>query len=417
VKKEKAAAVNGGARGKAGEITFAFGGESRKCTSGFCYIMKKFTAVCLFVFLVYPLPAKKAAGGGGDGPEAGMAPEDFNGELLWDSLSQAGVLLIKGGGGEKQNAGGEEYRKLSFYAGKKGETGPVLLDDETVLRLALPYVENGRLVFPPGFVSVLKGYIKNEGAAAGTSVNRDRQEEEYQFKIAAVIVDPGHGGKDPGAVGEHTINGKKIKLQEKDITLKVSGLLYEQLVKGFPDKKIMITREGDTYPTLEERVNKANSLDLKDNEAIIYVSVHANYNFNRKARGYEVWYLDPEHKRQVLDKKSLNSPAEIFGILNEMMEEEFNRESILIADSISKRFLDVFGERLPSRGLKAEEWFVVRKARMPSVLVELGFVSNEEDAKMFLDDKELQKFSDALYLGIADFIESFENSGGFIARQ
>jgi len=370
--------------------------------------MKKFIrpqAFILIFLLCFPLFAKERTAEEQD-LEVNTVLEDLGGELLWDSFFQSGVILI----GDKQ-AG----QKLSFYVGGKGETGPVLLDDRTVLQIALPYLENGKLFFPREFVSALKENIIPVSTMPVLTVHKNKQNEGHQFNIAAIVVDPGHGGKDPGAIGQHIIDGKKVTIQEKDVTLKVSKLLYQLLKKGFPDKKVLITRTGDTYPTLEERVNKANSVNLKNNEAIIYISIHANYNFNKHARGFEVWYLDPEHKRQVLDSKSVDSPEEIFGILNEMMEEEFNRESILIAGSIAKRFSEAFGKSLPSRGLKAEEWFVVRKARMPSVLVELGFVSNEQDAKMFLDDKQLQKFADALYLGIADFIESFENSSGFIA--
>jgi N-acetylmuramoyl-L-alanine amidase len=100
-----------------------------------------------------------------------------------------------------------------------------------------------------------------------------------------------------------------------------------------------------------------------------------------------------------------------------MLEEELTTESILMARSILKRIEAVAGKQIPSRGIKAEEWFVVRNARMPSVLVELGFVTNETDALLMGDDAYLKKVSDALYKGISDFIAFFERSGGFTALQ
>jgi len=75
------------------------------------------------------------------------------------------------------------------------------------------------------------------------------------------------------------------------------------------------------------------------------------------------------------------------------------------------------GRSMPSRGLKAEEWFVVRRSNMPAVLVELGFVSNKDDALLMTTDRDLRKMVEAVYKGIADFITVFERSGGFIASR
>jgi len=96
-------------------------------------------------------------------------------------------------------------------------------------------------------------------------------------------------------------------------------------------------------------------------------------------------------------------------ILNAMLEEEFTTESILMARSIMNRFDPNIGKLSPPRGIKAEEWFVVRNARMPSVLVELGFVTNPRDAELLLDPEYLRKLSEALYKGTVDFIGTLYN--------
>jgi N-acetylmuramoyl-L-alanine amidase len=162
-------------------------------------------------------------------------------------------------------------------------------------------------------------------------------------------------------------------------------------------------------------VEVANSVPLKDNEAILFISIHANASFNKKARGYEVWYLSPEYRRTVIDEDRYSDSTEVLPILNAMMEEEFTTESIMIARSIMARLERAIGPYAPSRGIKAEEWFVVRNARMPSVLVELGFVTNPEDALLLADPSHLRKLSDALYSGTVDFVTAFERSGGFTA--
>jgi len=276
------------------------------------------------------------------------------------------------------------------------------------LTLPLPYLDKGILRFPELFVNQL---MRSFGLSTGAADNSDN------FRIAAIIIDPGHGGKDPGASATHTINGRTINSVEKDITLKVSLMLYASLAAAFPDKKIIITRERDTSLTLDERVDMANAITLNKNEAAIFISVHANSSFNKTARGFEVWYLSPSYRREVIDRTRYPDSEEILPILNSMLEEELTTESILLADAILKRMQEAIGKQIPSRGLKAEEWFVVRNARMPSVLVEMGFVSNETEALLMESEAHLKNLSDALYKGICDFVTFFERSGGLTILQ
>ncbi|MDR0525665.1 MAG: N-acetylmuramoyl-L-alanine amidase [Spirochaetaceae bacterium] len=314
--------------------------------------------------------------------------QDGGVEFHWDPIFQTGMFSVS-----------EHY--VSFQVGTPGETGLAVLDGQEILSPPAPYLEKGQLHFPKEFVSALRMGLEKA------------VHPESLFRIAAVIVDPGHGGKDTGAIGNHTINGKSIKLLEKDITLKVSKDLFARLKQGFPDKQILLTRTEDTYPTLDERVNLANAVRLKENEAIIYISIHANATFRKDVRGYEVWYLKPDYQRTVLDPDKYEGPKEVASIVDLMLQEEFLSESIRMAGAILKQFEAVFGKTLPSRGLKAEEWFVVRNAKMPAILVELGFVTNEADALLFSDDASLKKFGEALYKGISDFIAEFEGSEGY----
>jgi N-acetylmuramoyl-L-alanine amidase len=194
----------------------------------------------------------------------------------------------------------------------------------------------------------------------------------------------------------------------------VSWLLHDRLRSAYPDKRVLLTRERDELPSLDDRVNLANGIPLEDNEAIIYISIHANASIgNKAARGYEIWYLPHGFQRDLLDTSRYSHSQEVMHILNDMMAEEFTTESILLAQSILKQFDEVLGDTMPSRGLKENAWFVVRNARMPSVLVELGFVSNETDALLMDSEAHLKKFSEALYKGIAEFVALFERSGGF----
>jgi N-acetylmuramoyl-L-alanine amidase len=311
--------------------------------------------------------------------------------LVWDPFFSSGAL----------EAGDH---RIKFYTGPAGEEGPVLLDGREVITLALPYIDGNSLRFPETFV-----------VSAKRAFSSAEETDKTRFRIAAIIVDPGHGGRDSGAVGTHTINGKTLKSVEKDITLAVSRDLSGRLKAAYPGKRILLTRTGDTYPTLEERVNIANTVALKDNEAIIYVSIHANASLNKTARGYEVWHLPPETKRELIDREKYADSKEVIHILNAMLEDEFTSESTRIGRFILNRFQESLGGSIPSRGLKAENWYVVRNARMPAVLVELGFVSSPEDARLMADESYLKRYSEALYKGIADFVAEFEQSGGYIA--
>ena len=178
-----------------------------------------------------------------------------------------------------------------------------------------------------------------------------------------------------------------------------------------------MTRERDITMSLEERTMIANSVPIRRNEAIIYISIHANSAHNRNARGFEVWYLSPEHRRTLLDESHFPDSPELRTIMNLLTEEAFLTESIKIAQSILDSMAAAMGSTMPNRGLKAEEWFVVRRSNMPAVLVELGFVSNREDALLMTNNTYLRRMMEAVYKGIVDFVSAFEASGGFIAVQ
>lgn len=311
-------------------------------------------------------------------------------EFQWEPFLQTGVVYDRG-------------HFVSFYTGKKGETGVLLVDGYHIIEAPLPYIEKSVVKFPEAFV-----------ASVEKAINEEVKNDVGLFRIAAIIIDPGHGGKDTGAIGTPIINGKKVTIQEKDVALKVSKDLYAQLVKAFPNKQVLMTRNDDSTVSLEKRVSFANAVNLAQNEAIIFVAVHCNAApYKTNARGYEVWYLPPDVRRSLINKSTFDGPVEVVPILNSMKEEEFTIESRLLASSILKRFDEVIGKSSPSRGIKEEEWYVVKKANMPSVLVELGFITNASDAKLLTDSVYVKNFSNALFKGISDFISNYEQPGGF----
>jgi len=306
-------------------------------------------------------------------------------QFRWDPLFRSGVFYL-----------GENYGSF-FTASEAGQTGFLLFNNQEVFNVPLPYSNNGQLVFPEAFVSALKN-----------AFTRLYEKDASRFRIAAIIIDPGHGGRDSGAVGSITVNGKTTQIYEKDIVLKTALELRELLTQTYPDKRILMTRETDIYRTLDQRSDMANAVTVKENEAVIFISIHANKAANPNARGYEVWHITSGYRRNLINPSQHNFSADISSILNAMLEEEYTTESILLADSILRGLGQTFGNSLPSRGRKANDWFVVRNSRMPAVLVELGFLSNPQDMALMTSNEGLRKFTNSLYNGITNFIGIFE---------
>jgi N-acetylmuramoyl-L-alanine amidase len=308
-----------------------------------------------------------------------------NVQFRWDPLFRDGIFSM-----------GNHFGSFSIAA-QEGETGFLVVNNRELFNVPLPYNNNGRLVFPETFVSTLKD-----------TFTKLYENDALRFRVSTIIIDPGHGGRDPGAVRNMNINGKSVQIQEKDIVLNVSLQLRDLLSKTYPDKRILMTRDTDIFRTLDQRSDMANAVTVSDNEAVIFISVHANASVNANARGYEVWHITSGRRpRNLINASQHNYSADITAILNAMLEEEFTTESILLADSILAAFAETFGIAL-SRGKKANDWFVVRNSHMPAILVELGFVSNQQDAALMTSEDGLQKLTRSLYNGITNFIGIFE---------
>jgi N-acetylmuramoyl-L-alanine amidase len=232
------------------------------------------------------------------------------------------------------------------------------------------------------------------------------------LRIAAILIDPGHGGEDPGAIGTYKDGKKTVTIREKDVVLKIGLMLSAMLRKALPNKQILVTRSDDTYVTLEKRADMANSLLGKTKDTILYISLHANSTLYKasNAKGYEVWYLPPEYKRTLIEGKD-PATSELVPILNSMLEEEISVESIVLAKEILSGLDASVGDLTEDRGLRQEPWYVVRNAKMPAVLVEVGFMSSEEEAARLATDTYLKGIADGLYNGICSFITRFERYG------
>ncbi|HUX11559.1 MAG TPA: N-acetylmuramoyl-L-alanine amidase [Spirochaetia bacterium] len=303
------------------------------------------------------------------------------GSLEWDPFLASGVISLRGTAIEFRP--GVPWALVNYR--EKIDIGSVSTDPK------------GDILFTDGGAHAIETALTSVVAA-------DRP------RIAAIIIDPGHGGIDPGTL-EDPFSGKKSNLMEKNIVLRIGLDLERALKANYPDKQIIMTRQTDAFVSLEKRTEIANSVRLAPNEAKVFISIHANASFDHEANGYEVWYLPPAFERDVIDPKSLvKSRKEIYPILNAMREEEYTIQSSLLGRDILAGIHAAVGDKETDRGLKAQDWYVVRNSRMPAVLVEVGFVTNKDEAKLLHDDSYLEKLARGLYLGIVDFVDHFDSS-------
>ena len=297
--------------------------------------------------------------------------------LSYDELSGTGFL-----------------EKNGFYVSFAVDQPYIALDWKIFKLVNPPYAKESVTMVPADFMR-----------ASTLHLDGTNPTTKERYKVAAILVDPGHGGKDTGAIAE---NGQ-YRLYEKDLTLEVSKRVVDLLKGRYSDRRILTTRESDTYPSLDDRVSMANAVSLGPSEAVIYLSIHANASFNKNAKGYEVWYLNPDYRRTVVDAQTVKEKgSDIAPILNAMLEEEFTTESIILARKVYERLGAAISKESPGRGIRAEEWFVVRNAKMPSILIEMGFITNPEEGRLLTDEGYLRRIGDAIYNGVVDFIEHFE---------
>jgi N-acetylmuramoyl-L-alanine amidase len=316
---------------------------------------------------------------------------DLGAVLEWDPLRDAGVISFGSS-------------RIALGVG----IGQAVINYRLKVEIDPPLRKNGVVVLTSASVAAISDAVQKDRLAHAAD----------HMRVASILIDPGHGGKDGGAVGSANVGKRQVTLKEKDVTLSVARKLSDLLKGAYPDKEILFTRAVDAFVSLEDRVVVANALLEKSKETVLYISIHANTSpFNKNASGFEVWCLPPAYKRTLLDENSAGMENhEILPILNGMLEEEISLESTVLAQEILSGLDGKIGQLSADRGLRQNDWYVVRNARMPAVLVEVGFVSNPEEAARLADDEYLKDVADGMYSGVRAFIQRFEQNGSAGAR-
>jgi N-acetylmuramoyl-L-alanine amidase len=238
----------------------------------------------------------------------------------------------------------------------------------------------------------------------------EREDEVVFFhkiseKINSIVIDPGHGGIDPGAVGR---NG----LYEKDVNLAVSRML-RQYIEDSLRIKVLLTRDRDLYLSLKERTNVANR-----NAADLFVSIHCNATMKGMVRsGFETYFLSEAKTNEERAVAALENAAlrfdeveipndDISFIFYDLAQSAFLDESNQFAETIqasAERNL-----KIPSRGVKQAGFYVLHGAFMPAVLIECAFISNPEEEKLLRQKKFQNQLAYCIYQGIKDYVKDYE---------
>jgi len=225
-----------------------------------------------------------------------------------------------------------------------------------------------------------------------------------------LVIDPGHGGKDPGAV-----NGKN---QEKTINLNIALKMGKLIEDNCKNVKVIYTRKTDVFVELYKRADIANKAG-----ADMFISVHTNSAKSKAANGAETYLLGVEENRTsanlnaaLEENKAIllendyqthyegydpNSPESM--IIFEFMQNEYQKESLKMASLTQNQM--VSSAKRPDRGVHQAGYLVLWKSTMPSILIELGFISNDNECKYLTSQKGIDEMSNSLYLAFKEYLD------------
>ncbi|MDD3806411.1 MAG: N-acetylmuramoyl-L-alanine amidase [Candidatus Marinimicrobia bacterium] len=242
-----------------------------------------------------------------------------------------------------------------------------------------------------------------------TTLSADEKisKESEKWLINTIVLDAGHGGRDPGARGANGVKEKDITL---DIVLRLGRLLERDL-----GMNVVYTRKTDVFIPLHQRTQIANNANGK-----IFISVHCNSHENRRINGSETFILAPrlteeaikiaERENQVIrleeNQKIYEQITNEQYILASMAQSTFMKESEELAALVEKNYTKKL--KTTSRGVKQAGFYVLLGASMPNILTEVGFISNKSDLEKLNRASYRQQIAESLFLAIKEFKDKYE---------
>ena len=314
----------------------------------------------------------------------------------------------------------EKTEKIIFYIDDKkikitNQIAFIMIDDN-LFQLSSKVVKQNNSYYVPtdSFLNIVNNLSNNISINRSTNqisisklsdspvkaVKVDIRNEKEKWEFKTIVIDAGHGGKDPGAVG---YRGTK----EKDIALDVAKRLEKKLSKNMK-VKIVMTRDEDIFLRLSERTKIAN-----ENNGSLFISIHTNAAEDRRASGFET-FLIGQNKNEAAVRVAAreNAVLELEGSTGKKLTDEdlikatiaqsaFASKSELFASLVQKEIK----KRVQSkdRGVKQAGFYVLMGASMPNVLVELGFISNPSEEKKLRSSQYRDQLATAIYRAVEQY--------------
>jgi len=230
--------------------------------------------------------------------------------------------------------------------------------------------------------------------------NVDLRSEKEKWEFKTIVIDAGHGGKDPGAIG---YSGTK----EKDIALDVAKRLEKKLSKNM-NVKIIMTRNEDVFLRLSERTKIAN-----ESNGNLFISIHTNAAEDRRASGFETFLIGPnKNEAAVRVAARENAVLELEGTTGKKLTNEDLIKATIAQSAFaskSEQFASMVQKEIkkrvqsPDRGVKQAGFYVLMGASMPNVLVELGFISNPSEEKKLRSPQYRDQLATAIYRAVEQY--------------
>lgn len=229
------------------------------------------------------------------------------------------------------------------------------------------------------------------------------------YKVKKVVIDPGHGGKDPGGIGTG-----RYQTTESDIVLDVGLKLRDYINEHFPEVEVIMTRETDVFLKLIERTEIANEA-----EADLFISIHCNTTSSHRVYGTETFVLGmhkTESNLEVAKRENKviyleenyeenyegfdpSSPESMIAL--SMMQSEFLEQSILMSGLLQDQFRERVGRK--DRGVKQAGYWVISQTVMPSILTEIGFITNPGEEDFLNSDNGISYIASAIYRAFKEY--------------
>lgn len=253
--------------------------------------------------------------------------------------------------------------------------------------------------------SVGKHNVEDVIAAKSDSTGDRSLVRVFGLKMGKVVIDAGHGGHDTGTIGPHGLMEKDLAL---DVALRLGNLISQRL-----GAEVVYTRSTDVFIPLEERTRIANN-----EKADLFISIHANSSPEPSASGVETYYFNFTSDRNSLDlatrenATATSSISDLGDLLHKAVLMAKADESREFAQKVQNSLWSVatkMDSHSRDRGVRQAPFVVLIGATMPSILAEIGFVSNSHDEKLLKRGEEREKIAEALYKGIAQYASSLSH--------